>query len=118
MRAKLIFSLLVLTGLGLLAIPAFSQEESQSNTEMQELNSHQELNLNDDKTLLMDVDAKPPKIVPIVRDAPPSYQPNSKKQEQQKSLNQSAEKTQEDPLSFNFLYYIIQKFKISDIVDD
>lgn len=26
-------------------------------------------------------------------------------------------KTEEDALSFNFLYYIIQKFKISDIVD-
>jgi len=28
-----------------------------------------------------------------------------------------ATKTEEDALSFNFLYYIIQKFKISDIVD-
>jgi hypothetical protein len=26
-------------------------------------------------------------------------------------------KTQEEPLSFNFLYYIIQKFKGSDVVD-
>jgi hypothetical protein len=29
----------------------------------------------------------------------------------------TASKTEEDALSFNFLYYIIQKFKISDIVD-
>lgn len=29
----------------------------------------------------------------------------------------TATKTEEDALSFNFLYYIIQKFKISDIVD-
>lgn len=28
-----------------------------------------------------------------------------------------AAKTEEDALSFNFLYYIIQKFKISDIVE-
>jgi len=32
----------------------------------------------------------------------------------------SSEKTQEkeeDPLSFNFLYYIIEKFKLSDVID-
>jgi hypothetical protein len=32
----------------------------------------------------------------------------------------SAEKSQEkeeDPLSFNFLYYIIEKFKLSDVID-
>ena len=31
--------------------------------------------------------------------------------------SESTKKTEEDALSFNFLYYIIQKFKISDIVD-
>ncbi len=33
------------------------------------------------------------------------------------SESTKASKTEEDALSFNFLYYIIQKFKISDIVD-
>lgn len=39
----------------------------------------------------------------------------SKPNEEGKSRNNA--KKEEDALSFNFLYYIIQKFKISDIVD-
>ncbi len=117
MRAKIIFSLSV-AALGLLSLPAFAQEEGQGNAEIQELNSHQELNLNDDKTLIMDADAKTTKT-PVVRDTP-SQNNNVKRQEQQKPSGATSvgDKTQEDPLSFNFLYYIIQKFKISDIMDN
>jgi hypothetical protein len=120
MRAKIIFSLSVMVGLGLLSLPVFAQEESQGNAEIQELSSHQELNLNDDKTLIMDADAKPTKVTPIVRDTPSASQGNNAKkpEQQQKPSGSSGDKTQEDPLSFNFLYYIIQKFKISDIVDN
>jgi len=106
-----------MVGLGLLALPAFAQEDGQSNAEIQELNSHQELNLNDDKTLIMDVDAKSSKATSTVRDNPTTSQSNSKKPEMQQKPSNS-EKVQGDPLSFNFLYFIIQKFKISDIVDD
>ena len=107
-----------MAGLGLFALPALAQEDSQGNADIQELNSHQELNLNDDKTLIMDVDAKP-KANSIVRDSPVATQANTKKQDQQqRSSSPSTDKAQEDPLSFNFLYFIIQKFKISDIVDD
>ena len=114
MRAKLIFSLPLVVCLGLLAIPALAQEDGLGKAEIQELNSHQELNLNDDKTLIMDADAKPPKVTSATLS-----QGNAKKQEtQQKSSGSSSDKIQEDPLSFNFLYFIIQKFKISDIVDN
>ena len=36
-----------------------------------------------------------------------------------KNLEKATEKAQkeEDPLSFNFLYYIIEKFKLSDIIE-
>ncbi|MEQ1584773.1 MAG: hypothetical protein ABL895_02770 [Cyclobacteriaceae bacterium] len=44
--------------------------------------------------------------------APVPTKPKGKNSESAK-----ASKTEEDALSFNFLYYIIQKFKISDIVD-
>jgi hypothetical protein len=116
MRAKIIFSLSVAAGLGLVSLPAFAQEESQGNAEIQELSSHQELNLNEDKALIMDADVKTNTKTPVVRDASPTSQSsNAKKAEQQQKP--SGDKTQEDPLSFNFLYYIIQKFKISDIVD-
>jgi hypothetical protein len=30
---------------------------------------------------------------------------------------EKGEKEEEDPLSFNFLYYIIEKFKMSDIIE-
>ena len=117
MRAKLIFSLLTLATTGLLALPVAAQEDAQSNAEIQELNSHQELNLNEDKTLIMDADAKSPKTSQATRDSSPA-QINVKKQEtQQKPSSSSADKA-DDPLSFNFLYFIIQKFKISDIVDN
>jgi hypothetical protein len=46
--------------------------------------------------------------------------PQVKTQELQKGANSDAAKNEaqdDDVLSFNFLYYIIQKFKMSDIVD-
>lgn len=96
---------------------------AQEGTEVQEFNnSHPELNMGDDK-MLMDGDSKAGKVSQG-RDTNTSNSTatstNTKKQEPQKpsSSNPSNDKTQEDPLSFNFLYFIIQKFKFSDIVDD
>lgn len=43
--------------------------------------------------------------------------PKSGKSKSGESLKNSAIKPEDDALSFNFLYYIIQKFKISDIVE-
>ncbi len=34
-----------------------------------------------------------------------------------KPIIKSTDKVEEDPLSFNFLYYIIEKFKLSDIIE-
>jgi hypothetical protein len=120
MRSKLFFSLSVLLAAWLVSTRAMAQE----GTEAQELNSHPELNLSDDKMLIMDGDSKAAKTSQS-RDTnttmnAASTPNNSKKQEQQKpsSSNPTNDKTQEDPLSFNFLYFIIQKFKFSDIVDD
>lgn len=117
MRAKLILSLSTLAAIGLLALPAAAQEDAQSNSEIQELNSHQELNLNDDKTLIMDGEVKSPKTSQATRDTSPSSNNLKKPETPQKPSSSSVDKP-EDPLSFNFLYFIIQKFKISDIVDD
>jgi hypothetical protein len=116
MRTKLIFSLSVLLATWLLSTHASAQEGG--GTEIQELNSHPELNLSEDKTLIMEGgDTKMGKGSQN-RDTN-ATSANAKKQEQQKpSSNPTNDKTQEDPLSFNFLYFIIQKFKFSDIVDD
>lgn len=102
----------------LISVPASAQEDSQGNVEVQELNSHPELNLNEDKTLIMDADAKPTKASQTGRESSPTPQNNVKKQETQQKPSSSSVDKSEDPLSFNFLYFIIQKFKISDIVDD
>ena len=92
-----------------------AQEDGQTGTEVQELNQqHPELNLSDDKTLLMETDVKASKGQTSTRE---TGQANLKNKPEG-ATKPSSEKTEEDPLSFNFLYFIIQKFKISDIVDD
>jgi hypothetical protein len=67
-------------------------------------------------------------------DKPLLYEPEGKSSQKEQPVNtptatplkakaktaepaKAPSKTEEDALSFNFLYYIIQKFKISDIVD-
>jgi len=119
MQIKLKFSLALFLASCLFGLMANAQDEGQQPTaEFQELNQqHPELNLNDDKTLLIDVDAKAPKIQSITHEVG-SAGNTSKGKTDNSTKSSSNEKTEEDPLSFNFLYFIIQKFKISDIVDD
>ncbi|MFM7857398.1 MAG: hypothetical protein ACKO96_37130 [Flammeovirgaceae bacterium] len=94
----------------LLAMPAQAQENHpESADEMKELKelttSHPELKLDEDKTLLTEPEAKP--LIPVNNKENQGRQPKGKN-----------EKEEDDVLGFNFLYYIIQKFKISDIVDN
>lgn len=115
MQIKLKFSIVLFLVACLFAFKANAQDEGQPQ-EVQELNQqHPELNLNDDKTLLMDVDTKTVRSQSNARDASVN---NLKSKPDNQSKPSANEKTEEDPLSFNFLYFIIQKFKISDIVDD
>jgi hypothetical protein len=95
---------------------AYAQETDANDAEekeiIEELKSHQELNLNEDKTLISEPELK----------SSPAHStkevPASVKTSKQKSDKTNPEKEEEDALSFNFLFYIIQKFKISDIVDE
>ena len=75
---------------------------------------YQELNLNDDKALIYEHNENRPTrtVQNVQRD---SVALNAAKAKNAKKP--STEKKEEDALSFNFLYYIIQKYKISDIVD-
>jgi hypothetical protein len=101
----------------LVAIPFFSSmaQEGIPVNEIPDINFHPETN--DDKPLLFE---------------PDKSTSNSEKSNQQKEQATTATKTgkakvgdpknpgtknEDDALSFNFLYYIIQKFKISDIVE-
>jgi len=117
MRSKLFFSLSILLASWLVSTSALAQE----GTEVQEPISHPDLIQGDDKMLITDGDSKANKVSQSreVNTAQNTSAANAKKQEQQKpSSNPTNDKTQEDPLSFNFLYFIIQKFKFSDIVDE
>jgi hypothetical protein len=116
MRSKLIFSFALFLALGAYTSTAVAQEEGQSTSGIQELNSHPDLNLNEDKTLISDADAKTVKAQPGNKEVNNPAATNAKAKTD--AQNKATEKTEEDPLSFNFLYFIIQKFKISDIVDD
>lgn len=105
--------------IGLLFLGAYNlraQEENFSSPEQQELKQHPELNLEDDKTLIMDdQSAKPAKAMPSNgKDS----NNNATKTKTEANKTAAKEKAEEDPLNFNFLYFIIQRFKISDIVDD
>jgi hypothetical protein len=76
----------------------------------EELSSHPELNLNEDKTLI----AEPEQKLMLNHPAPKETTSSSKT----KPKTNPEKDEDEDALSFNFLYYIIQKFKYSDIVDN
>ena len=118
MQVKLKFSLVLFLATCLFGIRVNAQDEGQPSLEVQELNQqHPELNLTDDKTLLMDADVKAPKIQSPAHEVGTAVN-NSKNKSDNSAKASSSEKAEEDPLSFNFLYFIIQKFKISDIVDD
>jgi hypothetical protein len=80
--------------------------------------SHREFNLDEDKTLIYDPNShtntsrdsiqSTPRVVPFVplKTAKPDSHRNTAK-----------EKEEADALSFNFIYYIIQKYKMSDLID-
>lgn len=117
MPQKFIHSLVVVFALsGLLVYSVQAQENIPNDPqekEIKELNNHPELNLDDDKTLLMESDGQKPSAgQPIVKEAV-----TVNKSAKSKSDKAHPDKVEEDALSFNFLYYIIQKFKISDIVN-
>jgi hypothetical protein len=107
--------LIFLFALGILAgFTAHAQEVDPVNNNekeiKEELNSHPELNLNEDKTLIIEPEQKSTLNHPASKETTPSSKTKPKT---------NPEKDEdEDALSFNFLYYIIQKFKYSDIVDN
>ena len=121
---KIKFSLLpasatIVFGL-LLSFSVLAQEEGMPLTELQDVN-HQELNLNDeDKTLIYEVDSKSGKNIPA--ESHPNGAQVVVKSKSSDSHKPSATSTPnakegDDALSFNFLFYIIQKYKFSDIID-
>lgn len=114
MITKLPHILAVLTGgcISLLSQGVYAQDDGYPHNNFQEP-IYQELNLNEDKALIYEPNENRPTrtIQSMQRD---SLAMNAAKKRTEKT---STDKKEDDALSFNFLYYIIQKYKISDIVD-
>ncbi len=117
MQQKYLHSLVVVIALsGLLVYSVQAQENipiDPQEKEIKELNNHPELNLDDDKTLLLESEGQKPSTSQTISKETVTVNKSAKS----KSDKAHPDKEEEDALSFNFLYYIIQKFKISDIVD-
>jgi hypothetical protein len=116
MKQKFSPFLIFLFALGILAgFTAHAQEVDPVNNDekeiKEELSSHPELNLNEDKTLIVEPEQKSTLNHPVSKETTPSAKTTKPKSNPEKDED-------EDALSFNFLYYIIQKFKYSDIVDN
>lgn len=116
---KLNFSYLLAFGVALTLIslvgatPAMAQEEGIPGYELQDP-AHPGLNT-EEKTLLVDPEVR---SFRPVRDSLASRSFSTQKKTSETSKSSAGKpKNEEDPLSFNFLYYIIQKFKVSDIID-
>jgi hypothetical protein len=77
--------------------------------------AHRDLNFNEDKGLIYDH----PSQNSIIRDSlhlTPRTINKISKPETPKEATKDQQK-EDDALSFNFLYYMIQKFKLSDLID-
>ncbi|HNP93974.1 MAG TPA: hypothetical protein PKJ63_00050 [Cyclobacteriaceae bacterium] len=115
MTGKKTYFLAVLTAgcMTLLSYNSYAQEDGYPSYNFQEP-SYQELNLLEDKALIYEQNENRPSrtIQSIQRDSIAMHASKNKS-----NKKAAAEKKEDDALSFNFLYYIIQKYKISDIVD-
>lgn len=126
MVLKINLSLFAAFALAMCSASLWAQEENFSSQELQDLKQqpqHQELqNLGDDKPLIMEVDSRGTRAnVPSSsnkENATNGVGTQANKQKSDTNKSSVKEKNEEDPLNFNFLYFIIQRFKISDIVDD
>lgn len=104
-----IFSIVIVGSLS--TIRASAQEIDPTANETKDLNQSQETN--DDKALMPEHDSRA-----RVRDS--VHQRSGAPATKVKSSDQTKPSStkEDDVLSFNFLYYIIQKFKISDLIDE
>lgn len=109
---SVVFSVVLIGGFLLIMNPAMGQEEGSSTHNYQESGNH-DLPA-EDKAVLFEQENKAPRVIILstVKDTA-----NVKSTLKPKVPTKPESKNEEDALSFNFLYYIIQKYKISDIID-
>ena len=108
---------LIIVSASLLSFTSLAQEEGLPSYELQDANN-QELNINnEEKTLIYEQDIKSSKNIPSESHQNTAIVPAKVKNSDKPVSNSANTKEGEDALSFNFLYYIIQKYKSSDIID-
>ena len=99
------------------SLPALAQDgaPAPSPIDPKEINVTPELNANEDKTFVVESSEslKPNGSTTAVKETPSLKATPSKPKAEAKA----GEKEETDPMSFNFLYILIQKFKFSDMVD-
>ena len=79
--------------------------------------THSELNLDEDKTLIYDHPSHTSILRDSVQMAPRVAPAAAKMAKPEPHKGSRKEKDEEETLSFNFLYYMFQKFKMSDLID-
>jgi len=79
--------------------------------------AHREVNYNEDKTLILDQPVQ--NQHPGMRDSVQVIVPKPTNKTTRPETPREGQKkgTEDDALRFNFLYYIIQKYKLSDIIE-
>lgn len=112
----------ILPAVILISLTAYAQEETPIIEGPDP--THRELNFSEDKTLLYDQ--------PTIQHTQPAYQQQPGVRDtlmvSPKPINRTARpetpregqkpRSEDDALSFNFLYYIIQKYKLSDLIEN
>jgi hypothetical protein len=123
MKGNILFFIgVVMSLLALSSGKAYSQD-GMPNNEIPDINVHPELNLNaEDKPLIYEPERNSPNGTAtqekaIINKEQSSLPAKPGKVKSTEPPQKGNGKNEEDANSFNFLYYIIQKFKISDIVD-
>jgi len=94
-----------------LSVCAWAQEGIPLNLPNEGQHDPNQLNLGEDKALLYEPSVKQ------IKDSTAIITPGKTMAAPAKPKSGPQHKSEEDALSFNFLYFIIQKFKISDIID-
>lgn len=111
----------ILPAVILISLTAYAQEETPIIEGPDP--AHRELNFSEDKTLLYDQptiqQTQPVYQQPGVRDTVVvSHKPINRTARPETPREGQKARGEEDALSFNFLYYIIQKYKLSDLIEN
>ncbi|NOT75077.1 MAG: hypothetical protein HOP08_09130 [Cyclobacteriaceae bacterium] len=116
MKVKVSYLLATFISIFLLVLSAQGQDELPL-IEIQDP-AHREFNLDEDKALIYDHSSHSNTVRDSTAQVMPKITPSLPiKIAKPEGKNNVKEKEETDALSFNFLYYFIQKFKMSDLID-